>query len=281
MKWLISGDLHARQTAPRCRIDPDWIASQRKNLEKIRDTAVDLHCTFVVLTGDLFHVAKATNELVNLYLEVFTDFANEILNPVLFILPGNHDLLYNSIQYIEQTAVGTLLKTYNGVVELSEFPYKFIHTLCFPSDKERPVKGIGITAQELLDANRDCRGIFTGDYHRSFFYKAPDGRFVLNPGCLNIQAADMIDYIPKIAIFDTITEEVEWVQVEENPLEFVDTNYLDQKKVKEDSMGKFIEVIQSNQGITLDFVSNLQQRVQDTTLGDNTRKLLETILVQL
>ena len=52
-------------------------------------------------------------------------------------------------------------------------------------------------------------------------------------------------------------------------------------QVKEDSMGKFIEVIQSNQGITLDFVSNLQQRVQDTTLGDNTRKLLETILVQL
>ena len=54
MKLIITADWHIRATRPRCRIDNDWLETQRKALRQVLEIS-DKKGAPIMVVGDLFH----------------------------------------------------------------------------------------------------------------------------------------------------------------------------------------------------------------------------------
>jgi hypothetical protein len=89
----------------------------------------------------------------------------------------------------------------------------------------------------------------------------PDGRKVVTPGCLNIQAADMAGYQPRVYMWDTCNHEVEEIRLNTCHIECVVTDYLAVEKEREDRMEKVLEVIGRDDSVSLSFMDNLEREV--------------------
>ena len=221
MRGIITADWHLRATRPRCRIDDDWIGTQRNALNQIAELAGKYNCN-VYCVGDVFHSNSDTSfECIQLV----QDFSNKLCSfgRTLGILAGNHDLPYHSSGNLSRSAIGVLLQSYNvgyildsindteqALVSASNFDedddmsaiYVFKHILVFPDLKSIPPNLDAVTAKELLAGFPNAQWIFTGDYHHQFHYEKR-GRHVVNPGCLLRQASDMKDYQPGVYFVDT------------------------------------------------------------------------------
>ena len=253
-KILFTADWHIRGEAPRCRVDDDWLASQAYDIQSVMDVARENQVDMIAIVGDLFHQARAATEAVNMLL---TELA-EAPCPV-YILAGNHDLPYHAYEQLERSSIGTVLKQYGelslnkamqlyptiaqwdaypfGKDEPGTAPIRFVHRLVFPTADARPIEDCGQTAEEIGAEFQDNRVIICGDYHHQFDVALPSGQRVLNPGCLNVQVADMVDYQPMVGILsgppDFSEVGVEWVALRKNPMAKIDVDYLEHERVRE------------------------------------------------
>ena len=202
MKVLVTADWHISGTRPRCRADEDWIATQAKDIEAVWKIAKDQRVEAVWILGDLFDTSRVATEAVNLVLREF----EKAPCPV-YTLCGNHDLPYHSFDLLERSSIGTVLHKFQMLATdtstgVAAYPFGkepeygalsdymkasglhtwITHQLTFPDEASRPIAGIGVLAQELLDACPAASVILTGDYHHGNIYTAPDGRRVITPG---------------------------------------------------------------------------------------------------
>lgn len=289
MKILITADWHIRGDRPRCRTDENWLESQREDVAAVEKVARKHRVDAVWILGDLFHQPRCATEAVNMVLGALNSLRN--VCPVR-ILPGNHDLPYHDYGNIHACSLGIVfqagyseLRTDNGDDEdgyaelstgqgfrtlyatpfgmedtegLKEFVNTFwaTHQLTFETEKDRPIEGIGKTAQDLLDMAPGISVIMTGDYHHGYIYRKND-RCVITPGCLNIQVADMAGYRPRVYILDTITLEAEAVYLEGHRGDIV-TDYLETERERDERMEKVLSVIGGTEGATLSFTDNLE-----------------------
>lgn len=278
MKFILASDWHIRQERPRCRLDADWIQTQREHIRRVFDIATK-HDVPVVHTGDLFHHARVATEVVNMVISEIKAFPNAF-----YLMAGNHDLPYHSVENLEQSSIGTLLHFVNTPQEVNERLFKqtfdwahfgtdkagyaecrLIHRLVWPNAEARPagIENIGQTAEELLEEFPDNRMILCGDYHHAFTFEK-DGRIVVNPGCLNIQSADMIGYVPRVYLIDTTLGTAEPIDIPDDGSLVTDT-YLRADEVRDDKITAFVEAIRKGTGVSLDFKANLDQRIAETT----------------
>lgn len=281
MKILLTADWHIRGDRPRCRVDEDWIESQRQDIAAVRKIADVNSVDEVWILGDLFHQPRCATEAVVMVLDELKKFNCQVR-----ILPGNHDLPFHDYQNLDKCSLGIVLKSYPELVsrEVEVLPgegygmaaYPFgrdptwpicdvwaTHRLVFESEEARPMKGIGQTAQELLDVFTGVRAmIVTGDYHHGYIHKGPDGRKVVTPGCLNIQAADLVDYKPRVYIWDSCDDSVVPEYIGKDPAANVVTDYLEVEKMRDDRMEKVLQVVGSSEGVSLSFMDNLEKVVQ-------------------
>ena len=295
MKAIITADWHLRKDKPRCRLDTDWIETQRSQIMEVSHYANDYSCP-VIIVGDIFNKSVVPEEITNLFIQ----FCSTVKKGV-YIVAGNHDLPYHSMDNVLDSSIGIILtiaskmnskylKTLDemdGIV-WNHFGQDFIkkddctiialHQLVFESVKDMPPNVEASTAQELLDQYPYANYIFTGDMHKSFHYISSDNRHVVNPGHLNRQTADQIND-PIVYFVDTEENIVEELAITDLS-ELVTDEYLKKEAAREDRIEAFIEKVQSTDSVTLSFIDNIEQAIQKNkkTLDEDTLKMIEYLI---
>lgn len=275
MRGIITADLHLRSDRPRCRIDEDWEGTQRNALKFIAGKAGELNCP-VYIVGDIFHTPTVPPWVVNMFLDSFNGVA-------IHGIAGNHDLPFHSYKNVNRSSFGTIEQRMTPPpFDWSHFgePIKkyfncnilFRHELIFPSMKEIPEFFDGKSAGELLAEFPDYDFIFTGDYHHNFVYEK-NNRYVINPGCMLRQAADMKDYKPGFYFVDTDKKEFEFIHYPDS-VEMVVNDYLIDAKEKEDRISAFVEAVRGSNSVSLDFIENVKKAISENQLSENTKKCI-------
>ena len=296
MKILLTADWHIRGDRPRCRIDEDWIESQRQDIQAVVDIARREKVDETWVLGDLFHQPRAATEAVNMVLVGLKDLRE--VCPV-YILPGNHDLPYHDYGNLEQSSLGIVLKSFpelqtreepSGLM-LAAAPFGLdpvdphadvwaTHQLTFESADTKPPMAGGKIAQDLLDEAPNVHVVVTGDYHRGYVYTGADGRRVITPGCLNIQAADMDDYRPRVYIWDTATAQVTPHYLPLNSAAVV-TDYLAAEKERDERMDRCLEVATAAASVTLSFTDNLKAAAEEPETAPGVKGIINEVLDHL
>lgn len=286
MKILITADWHVRGERPLCRTDEDWIESQRKTIAQIREAFFHNGCEQIWILGDIFDAPRCATSAVNMLIGELKKFPQNSVK----ILCGNHDLKDHNYNNLEECSIGTLKKIFGdvpdvvandgiGSMSVSAKPFALddlqsnadvicTHQLTFPNEKARPMPGCGVLAQDLLDRWVNAEIIFTGDYHHGYIYKEDwdtlPGRYVVTPGCINIQKADELDYEPFVVVWDTKSniDDYNFCKVYLDPQrEFCTRDHIEAREQKEAQLAEVVETIKGGTEITLDFDSNLSAAV--------------------
>ena len=292
MKILITADWHIKGERPICRTDDDWIESQRETITGIRSVFNKERCDMIWILGDVFDAPRCSTKAVNMLIE-------ELRRPIYIdgfpaarILCGNHDLKDHSIDNLEECSIGTLKKFFKDIpsrlesvgkhVDISANPFGHddydtsaeivcTHQLTFPDEASRPMEDCGVLAQDLLDRWPHADVIFTGDYHHAFIYQSDEGnrhRFVVNPGCINIQKADELDYAPRVYVWD-VDRHLNANDKKQFKTYFLDPqsknctrDHIEAREQKEEMLAEVVETIKGGTEITLDFDSNLSAAIE-------------------
>lgn len=287
MRGIITADWHLREDRPRCRIDEDWIATQKKALERIYTEAGNRNYS-VYVVGDLFH-RSTEYRMVRLVQQLAEMLDKDGLH--LYFLAGNHDCLYHLSSNLDRSAIGLLQGTknvyfMNDLVNVSapnfgepvnkDMPIVFEHRLVFPDKKSLPPNVEAVTAEDMLEMYPNAEWIFTGDYHHNFHYEK-DGRHVVNSGCLLRQATDMKDYDCGFYCVNTDINEVEWISVGDNePL--VDDSYIIKQEEREERLANFIDSISKTTSISLDYLDNVQKALLANDIPSELKEMINEII---
>lgn len=294
MRMIVTADWHIRNTRPRCRVDDDWMGTQRKALDQIADAAVKHNCP-VYCVGDIFHSNSDTNFEC---MTIVQDFSNKLASHglVLGVLAGNHDLPYHNSDNIGRSAIGVLLQSYNiwyildsvhdelqENISASNFDesdnrdakFVFKHILCFPDVKSLPPNVDAVTAKDLLSMFPKARWIFTGDYHHNFHYEK-NGRHVVNPGCILRQASDMKDYQCGVYYVDTDENKVEFIPIKDDD-NFVDDSYIVKEKEKIARIEEFADSVTNVKKVSLDFLDNVEQSLLQQNFDDDLKDVIKEL----
>lgn len=287
MNLLVTADWHLRGDRPRCRTEDDWIEIQRCALREIVEIVSAKKIPLLVI-GDIFNRSNPSAEIITMMIE--------ILNPIkeyIYFIPGNHDLPYHQWKNENKSAYGILKRIFNEITDLEEIgaaPFGeplnnpdaeiiCVHELIFPDDKSRPIKGIGKTAEELAKEYPKAKWILTGDYHHHFLYYS-NNQHVINPGCIIRQAADLKDYKPSIYEINTNTDDI-------TPISLIDSkyllndNYLQEEENRNERIDSFVSTIEKNGKVSLNFIENLEQKMNAPSVDSETKKILTEIIEEI
>lgn len=288
MRLIATSDWHIRATRPRCRIDEDWMQTQKKALQQLVKIAKEKEAP-VFVVGDLFNSNSDTTFECIQMVQQTADQLGE-----LYVLAGNHDLPYHSSENIEKSAIGVLLNSQNifsikehfrrhnvSAANFDEEDNKaaeivFKHVLCFPDVKSLPPNVDALTAKDLLSEFKNAQWIFTGDYHHNFHYEK-NGRHVINPGCLLRQASDFKDYECGVYYVDTENEIVEFIPIIDNE-QFVDDSYILKQEEREERIEKFVDKLKDTKNVSLDFIDNVHKAIAANKLSEEMINMLEELL---
>jgi DNA repair exonuclease SbcCD nuclease subunit len=310
MRFIVTGDNHLRPDMPLCRLDEDWLATQRAQFDFIVEKANEFQADLII-TGDLFDVPRVPPKIVSLFLDSVA-----ILSGKCYVIAGNHSLPWHKEENVMDSSIGILkvLPDQDSKIiylEAEEYTEKgrfehvakidddlfVIHTLTFPTVTEIPYGAEAVSAYQLLEKYPDARFIFTGDYHHNFVVE-DENRYVINPGCMNVQAADMIDYSPCVYFVDTGTKidvttksdkrpvyrtsksSIERIELPNDPT-VLTRNHLDQQKARDTRISSFVESIQHDGQIGLSFEDNLEKAILVNDLSPSVVAVLEEVKEEL
>lgn len=284
MRMIITADWHIRNTRPRCRIDEDWIKTQQKALNQIAEICENKNAPLMVV-GDIFHSNSDTSfECINMVQKLADRIGG------IYILAGNHDLIYHSSENINKSAIGVLLQSENIYKiedysdefsapnfdeERNSMPYMFIHTLTIPS-KDKPDFIECETPESLLEKYPIAKWIFTGDYHKNFVYEE-DGRYVINSGCLIRQVSDMKDYQCGVYFVDTEKEIIEFIPIIDNE-ELVNDEYIIRENEREERIESFVNKLKDVESVSLDFIDNIEKALLVNKIDEKLKDCIKELI---
>ena len=288
MRFVLTADWHIRATKPRCRIDEDWVQTQRLALNQIADIANSNDCP-VYVVGDLFHSHGDTSFEV---VQLIQEFANS-LNHGMFILAGNHDLPHHNSSNLHKSAIGILLHCEkinfiqnNEYVSAGNFDQEtenkeiiFKHILCFPDLKSMPPNVNAVTAEDLLGEYDNAKWIFTGDYHHNFVYENK-GRYVVNSGCLIRQVSDMKDYQCGVYVIDTDLNKIDFVPIVDD-YDLVDDSHILRQNEKDERIENMVDKLMDIEAVSLDFIQNIENVLLKTDVSDEIRKCVKELIYEV
>jgi DNA repair exonuclease SbcCD nuclease subunit len=291
-KYIITADWHLRSQRPRCRLDDDWLETQRTALTHIA-TYAGQNKADVIVIGDIFHSTnETTNEIIGLVQEMALQL--DEISCKLYILAGNHDLPQHNLDNIHRSAFNILINSKNvfhlSKLKLNDGKYKvsaenfgaldndvdiiFKHVLCFPDNAKLPPGDKIVRPSELFAEFKNAKYIFTGDYHSAFVYEKGKKK-LLNPGCLLRQAADMIDYEPSIYLIEFADGELEYEKhkIPDNE-KLVTDEYLEKEELRNSRIEAFIERIKENEQVTFDFIENVHNLMKSNDIEKETKTII-------
>ena len=282
MKFLCGSDFHFRSDKPRCRVDTDWFATQRKRAQWLIKQ-INTHKCPLFDAGDTIDSGVITPLLENMLIEEFTK-----ANYPIYTIAGNHSVLYHSMKHLTKGSYWVLhqagaIQHISGQQNLSGVPITafqygdsmqngtgvaICHRLVFPNEPP-PYLPTAIKAEELLDMY-DYDIILSGDNHMAF-YTEHNGKVLINGGGLLRQTADKKYNIPAIFLYDNgVITKIEAPIILEN----VQQEYLLEEKAREQRINTFVERVQISQDIGLNFKDNIEKALQKTELSKISTEIL-------
>lgn len=280
---ILCSDLHLRDTSPVSRND-DYIEAQKKKLLFIKDLQKDNKCP-VLCAGDVFDKWKSSPFLES--------FAIKYLPELFTTVPGNHDLPYHSINMIDSSSLGILqhfgvkvLFNGNYLSSTQNFIYGFAYGELISQPEKSSIPRIAIihkmihkdrkihtsiesTKAKNLLRNFDYDLILSGDNHQTFEVEY-EGKVLINPGSMMRMDADQIDHKPCVyLLYEDFSYEKIFLPIEEDVF---DTCVLENKKEKESMIKSFVEKINNNYEISIDFRRNLESSIIKNKINKNTTK---------
>jgi predicted phosphodiesterase len=247
-KIILTADWHLRADKPQCRLDEDWEFIQKKTIRSIVQDA-NHNKADLCIVGDLFHKPVVPPRIAIMFIH-----AMKQLKTTLHIIPGNHDLPYHSIKNIDDSTIGIVMKIMGYTPEFEDI--LFLHQLIFKSKEDMPPNSKAKTAKEILSQYPDYKWIFTGDNHQAFIYKHKD-RYLVNPGCILRQKADLKDYFPRYYLIDLEKETIETRYIADEA-ELVTDVYLRTEEERKERIAAFVEIVEKSGSVSLDFIDNLE-----------------------
>lgn len=264
---ILTADWHLRQSKPECRLD-DFEETQWKKVKFVSDLQEQYDCP-VLHSGDLFDHWKPSPNLM----------AKTIQNlpKRFYTVYGNHDLPYHSMKLADESGVyavatGKGLEVLpfgywndtpsedGGMVVNSKKVYvwhKYVHQI-----KHLHIEGEA--AHKILRQYPQFDLIVTGDNHIPFV-EEHEGRLLVNPGCLTRQNADQIDFKPRVYLWYAKENKVVpmYIPVEQGVISRV---HLDKQEQRDTRIDAFVESLQGNWGVGINFEENLRvfEREQKT-----------------
>lgn len=289
--YIVTADWHLRNDRPLCRLDEDWIETQRDMIRQIVKLANDRDAE-IVIGGDLYHTPIVPARISHLFLSEIRKCRNAV-----YVMGGNHALLNHREENVDDSSIGLLRYVEGNIVYMPAEEMKvdnrfehfcalndnigIVHTLCFKKETDIPFGANATYAQALLDKYDECKVLFTGDNHRKFAYEK-DERYVLNPGAPIIQRASDIDYVPcvysmslefvdmstladKKPVYRLVEAKVDSHEIAYDS-KMVTANHLEDKIKRDSRIDAFIETVKKGGKFTLSFEDNLREALGQENL---------------
>lgn len=283
-KFIVTADWHIRNTVPRCRLETEeeFVCFQLNLIHEICKEVIKFNADALIIAGDLFDRGNPGINIINAVSTIFQKYPIPV-----YACAGNHDLPYHSWDLVNDSGYGLLLidKIINKIVlfgvsinnyECQNYQNQEIvicHHLCFKDKKSMPPNKKAMTAQELLNLYPSAQWIFCGDNHQGFHYEK-NGRHIIVPGSIYIEATDQINYEPCIWIVDIEKETVESIKLQ-NPVEMISTEHVEIEKERNERMDAFAKIIQSKkEKIGLSFKYKLQKKLQNENISDAVKNII-------
>lgn len=273
---ILCGDVHIRDTKPKCRTD-DFEEAQWEKLKFISDLQVEHDCP-VLCSGDLFDYWKPSLHLLAKTVER--------LPKQFYTVYGNHDLPQHNLELVHKSGVHLLDKAdvlnvlpgvHWGMKPVKEDIIKVagkkaiawhIHTY----KKKEPWPGCASPkAIGLLKRYPEFDLILTGDNHLPFVQKY-DGRVLVNPGSMTRQTADQIDFKPRVYLYYAKANEVQPIYL---PIRkgVVSREHLEEKQNKENRIHAFISSLDGDMKY-FNFEKDLLSFIERNPIKKKTKEII-------
>ncbi len=280
---IFCSDLHFREDTPTC-----WTGDFQKEQWDSIDYISKLQQRWnipVVSAGDILHVWKSSPWLLSMIMKH--------IPAKFFSCIGQHDLPQHSLSLLDKSGFGTLRES--GYIKTAEdwdldIDIHFCHWGEEPKidlDKRRkhilvwhhltyltkPFPGAeGGMAEGLLRKYSMYDLICTGDCHQSFTVEY-QGRRLVNPGNLTRQTADQADFQPRVALWYSEDNSIEWVNL---PIQkdVISREHLAVKEERDARIDAFVSSLDGDYKTEMSFEQNLESFFQVNTVRDSVKNII-------
>lgn len=271
---ILCSDFHLREDMPTC-FTGDFQKEQWDAVDFIYDLQVKYDCG-VYHAGDLFHHWKPSPWLLSM--------AIQHLPKKFFTIFGQHDLPQNSLNLVEKCGVQTLHLAQSltilpgchwgqepeGYLPIEDKKVLVWHHLTYLS-KPFP-EATGGMAEGILRKYPQFDLICTGDCHQSFTVEY-QGRRLVNPGNLTRQAADQINYQPRIALWYAEDNSIIWVNL---PIQegVISRSHIEHKEERDNRIDAFIKGLDGDYKAEMSFEENLMKFFQVNQTRESVKNII-------
>lgn len=297
---LIVSDVHLSHRAPVARkLEKDWYGCMARQWEQVRNWK-EHYCVPLLCSGDLFDVWNPPPELIG--------FAMDVL-PMMYAIPGQHDLPYHNYDLLHKSAYGVLAKagkifnlepqqkkTIPGLhakLEVYGFPWGFslrpctktkgviqialVHEYCWMRGHSFPNVPQEKHAKAHAKRGRTYDALFFGDNHSGFDYNRGSGVSVYNVGCFYRRRLDEKDYNPRALLLHddgTVTQ----LKLDVSQDRIIDGNEAKKILSQASDYAELITALRNSSGHKLDFETLLKQILLEQDCDDHIVALVERII---
>jgi predicted phosphodiesterase len=298
---LACGDLHFSLKAPTARSDNDWLESQERYIDELKNLSMYANGTTspnvpILCTGDVFDKWCPPIELVNFLLHHL---------PVLYCIAGNHDLPYHDYEGLHKSALYTLYRAGRvilvppkgrlelGNLVLHGFPYGFpvesnsspstlcqdiamVHSYIWTKDTGHP----GAPEEKRLGKYKDNLKNYDialfGDNHKTITYnldKSKEGPSIFNPGSFMRRKSDEIDHSPVVGmIYEDSTIKLRKLDTSQD--KFTDFDKLAKVTIDNQDMVAFLEKLKSLGDMVISFEEAVKNYLRKHSVPKEVRRVI-------
>lgn len=276
---ILCSDFHLREDTPTC-FTGDFQKEQWDAVDFISDLQYK-YTVPVIIAGDIFHVWKSSPWLISMAIE---HFPKEV-----YVIAGQHDLPQHNMGLINKSGLYTLIKAkcvtlLNGVHWGQEVPTEPFYELPAFENREfliwhhltyltKPFPGAeGGMAEGILRKYPMYSTIITGDCHQSFTIEY-QGRRLVNPGNLTRQTADQADFQPRVALWFSEDNSIEWVNL---PIQkdAVSREHLEIKEQRDARIDAFVSSLNGDYKTEMSFEQNLDQFFKVNQVRNSVKQII-------
>ena len=276
---ILCGDFHLREDQPICRTD-NFEEKQWEKLDYIKRLQVKYNIPYILHSGDLFHHWKASPYLLSKTIEH--------LPKNFYSVTGNHDLPQHSMELLNKSSINTLqvagaIKILDGC-HFGQTPEKGFtsivikgrkilvwHILTYQGTKPFPGAEGGM-AEGILRKYPQYDLIVTGDNHCSFTVEY-QGRRLINPGNLTRQTADQADFQPRVALWYSEDNSIEWVNL---PIQkdVISRDHLQVKEQRDARIDAFVSSLNGDYKTEMSFEQNLDSFLKVNPVRESVKSII-------
>lgn len=281
--FIITSDIHLRESNPVSRTDDYWEAVKKKMLF-ISFLQSKYNGIPIIDAGDLFNSWKST--------PLVEAWAIKHMPKDFYTIIGNHEMPYHNIDKFPKSSLNVLFQA-GKINLLKELPtiiqkptnekkgiavigFNYGHKNTFYASEEFRAAYFLIvvlhemvtekktelfesrTPEEVLKAHPHADIVICGHNHKRFDFFL-NNRYFLSPGSLMRSSSDQVDYEPCIHLveteFPTIIQKVP-VPIEDNVF---DTKGIQLRKKKDERIDNFVEKLSTDYSVDISFESNLEK----------------------